>query len=344
MASPVVVILVLSADAQSPTTQAMLTTSRAALAGAVVVVQEVALLPSDAQALKAGSAAHADSVVVVTWPDGGSRARLHVRVLAEPKWADRDLTFSSGDAPAERGRSAGLTLATMLPAEAPTPLATTGGPAAPSAPAPSATTPSGPTPSSTAAAASPGSAAPPGSTASSGPSRARASRSHLELDAAGLGTFGFFGAAGAGGGEVALRLVLPELVTFRLGGGVRFGEIEHQVESTELTTATTRVAGGIVVHAARVRALELGVEVDAAVVNHSVSHLGSDGTRHTQARALGAGGLLVDAAWWFDRIALFGAAGVELALGETRVYVGNESRAVIPRARGIVLLGVRLRL
>lgn len=324
MATPVVVIVVQQADAHSPSTQAMVATARAALGGSTVLVQESVSPPTDEQALEVGATAHADAVVVVTWPDAGGHARLHFRVLSEPKWADRELTFTPADAPTERGRSAGLTIAALVPSEAPPPVAVV--PVAPPALPPPRDTP---VPERT-------------------PPRLRQKEptrpAQLQLDAAALGSFGFLGVAGAGGGELAVRVVLPELLTFRLGGGVRFGEIDARTEATELTTATSRITAGVVVHAARLRAFELGIGVDTAVVYHSVSRIALDGSRQTHGRFLGAGDLLFDGAYWFDRVALFAAAGVELALGETRVLVGSETLATIPRARGILLLGVRLRL
>jgi len=319
MASPVVVvILVLSSDAQSPTTQSMVSATRMALGTSTVVVQEVATPPSDEQAVKAGSKAHADAVVFVTWPEAGAHAHLHLRVLREPKWADRELTFTAADAPGERGRSAGLAIATMLPTDEPAP-----GPPPPVV-APPPLTEDRPTP------------PPPRVKPKEG------ARTHVELDAAALGTFGFLGTAHAAGGELAARLVLPELVTFRLGGGVRFGDLD--LPSDEAPTSAARVTAGVVVHAARIRSLDLGIGVDALVVRHSVSRFARDGTRETQSRFIGGGDLLFDAAYWFDRVAVFGAAGVELALGETRVIIGSETVATIPRARGVVVLGVRLRL
>lgn len=322
MASSVVLVVVLSSDAQTTSTQAMLGAARSALGGATVIVREVPAAPSDESALKAGKAAHADAVVVVTWPDAGAQAHLHVRVLTQAQWADRDLVFGSGDVASERGRSAGLALATMVPAETAEP--------APVAP-PVAVTPLPP---------------PKDPPTPIRPKPGTKPRALLELDAAALGTVGFVGTAGAAGGELALRLVVPELVTFRLGGGVRFGDLE-EIEGgsdNEASTATTRATVGVVVHAARTRALELGIGVDAGVVHHSVSRINTEGSRETHGRFVGAGDVVLDCAWWFDRVALFGAAGVELALGETRVIVGSRTATTIPPARGLLILGVRMRL
>lgn len=318
MASPVVLVVVLSSDAQSPGTISMVSTARAALAGATVVVQETSVPPSDDQALKAGKSAKADAVVVVTWPDAGSHAHVHLRVFSEPKWADRDLSFGAADAPTERGRSVGLTIAAMVPIE---------GATTPPRPAEKPETTEPPKDEVT----------PPAPPALKPKERPRA---HLELDAAGLGAFAFSGLAEAVGAELAVRVVIPELVTFRIGGGARFGEIE----AIEGPLSTTRGTVGVVVHAGRSRGFEFGIGVDAGVVHHSVSHYGADGARQTQARFIGVGDLVFDSAYWFDRVGIFAAPGVELALGETRVIVGSETVATIPRARGILLLGVRLRL
>lgn len=314
MSSPVVLVVVLSSDAQSPGTLSMVSTARAALAGATVVVQEAPAAPTDEQALKAGKSAKADAVVVVTWPDSGPHAHLHLRVFSEPKWADRDLSFGAADAPSERGRSVGLTIAAMVPIEG----ATT---PAPPPPPPEKPTNDAPPP-------------PPR------PQPKDAPRAYLELDAAALGTFGFTGQGEATGAELAARLVLPELITFRIGGGARFGEIE----SIEGPLSTTRGVAGVVVHAGRFRALDFGIGIDAGFVHHSVSRFGASGARETKSRFIGVGDLVFDAAYWFDRVGVFGAAGVELALGETRVLVGTETVATIPRARGLAMLGVRLRL
>ncbi|MBI2392396.1 MAG: hypothetical protein HYV09_22610 [Deltaproteobacteria bacterium] len=321
MAAPVVVvILIVASDAGSPATQTMVTTARAALGSAVVLVQEVPAPATDEQASKVGAQVHADAVVQVTWPaaqgDGG-KAHLHVRVFSQPAWTDRDLSFGSADAPTERGRAVGLAISTMVPVERPEPSE----PKKPERPTELAATPA--------------------PTAPTTPTRTRPPAPRFELDAAALGTFGFVGVANGAGGELAARLAVPESFALRLGGGVRFGEMDE----ARASTSTTRLSGGVSVHAARVGALDVAVQVDALLLHHSVTRKASDGAHVARGRFVGAADLLGEASLRLGpRVSVFGAAGIELATGETHVVVGSESVATIPRARGIVLLGVRLRL
>lgn len=112
----VVVVMVAAGDAADPETRAMVRTLERSLEqGSTVLVQETSSVPSDLAAEAAARAQSAESVVVIAWP-GRFRARVRVRSTSGT-WATREMQFSPGDQPDERGRTVGLIAATMVPGE-----------------------------------------------------------------------------------------------------------------------------------------------------------------------------------------------------------------------------------
>lgn len=117
--SLVVLVFVASNELHTPATDAMVASTRAAIGGGVVLVQEGA--PPDSEALGTGEALHADTVVEVTWTADHRIAHLHAHARGQPKWIDRDLSFAAVDDPGERGRAVGLAIAAIVPPEQPPP-------------------------------------------------------------------------------------------------------------------------------------------------------------------------------------------------------------------------------
>jgi hypothetical protein len=81
-----------------------------------VVLRTVDSLPADAAALALSRDAGADAVAEVRWLDAQrQQASVHVHVADEPSWRERLVGFAAADAPVERGRTIGFTIASMIP-------------------------------------------------------------------------------------------------------------------------------------------------------------------------------------------------------------------------------------
>ena len=138
------VVLVAAGAARDPTTVAMTAAARDALGGAAVEVRETRVLPNDEAALAAEANVHAEAVVEVGWADGRHRQatlRLHI-ATAGGRWIERVVRFKPSDAYAERGRTLGFAVASMLPEAGGAPGAsggTTAGPGAVAGPGPTST-------------------------------------------------------------------------------------------------------------------------------------------------------------------------------------------------------------
>lgn len=314
-AGVVVVVIIAASESSSPASDAMLTAARDALGeGALVLVHPQAMPVSDDAASNIGEKVSAGAVVTVTWPSDHTSAKLHVRVVREKRWVDRDLTFGAGDALAERGRAVGLEIASVVateakPAEPVPPPVVTEPPSAPprvEAPAPRPTV-----------------------RASSGPL----------LDAAFASILG--GNAGAFGGVFRPGFELAELARVRAVLGIGFGSIS----AASASSSTIRLGAGAGIVALRAGAWTGAVHIDALALRHGASRVAPDGSLEQQHRWIGAVGTLVDLDWRTSRhVGMFLDAGVELALGSTRVIVGDEVVGTIPRLRAVLDLGVRVRL
>ncbi len=130
-AALVVLVLVVAHDSGDPAAGAIQQAMVEALRGqAEVLVRTVDRLPSDDQALEQSHSAGAGVVAEVGWSDERS-AQATVHVHATEGWLDRRIGFSASDAPAERGRTVGFAIASLMPAPAVAPPAPIPAPAPP---------------------------------------------------------------------------------------------------------------------------------------------------------------------------------------------------------------------
>lgn len=115
MASPLIVVVVVAlADSSDEASRAMTRTVQDALAEtALVVVREEAHPDDNALLTKLGDTMHASAVVAVHWSDDG-HAQVRVYRMALHAWTARDVAFGADDPPAERGRSLGYGIASMV--------------------------------------------------------------------------------------------------------------------------------------------------------------------------------------------------------------------------------------
>jgi hypothetical protein len=96
------VVLIASGDAKDPVAQSM----DKALHQALGAETRVLFRP-----MSEGDAVTADAVVTIVWRENRVTLRMH----AGDRWIDREIGFAAGDADAERGRTLGFAIASMLP-------------------------------------------------------------------------------------------------------------------------------------------------------------------------------------------------------------------------------------
>lgn len=116
------IVLVAASEASSPTTHAMTRAVHEALGPtAHVIVHETSGDPNDTEALSVERREGSDAVVELVWSDRGHReATLRAHIARSRHWLDRTIGFRPSDADAERGRTLGFAVASILPeAEAP---------------------------------------------------------------------------------------------------------------------------------------------------------------------------------------------------------------------------------
>src|SRR5579872_2394910 len=114
----VLVILVGAGEASDPTTAAMDRATRTALTEptTVEVRESRASAPSDDEAIAIERSAHPIAIVELRWTEPTHRkAILRVHIAEEARWVNRTIPFRATDAFAERGRTLGFAIASMLP-------------------------------------------------------------------------------------------------------------------------------------------------------------------------------------------------------------------------------------
>jgi hypothetical protein len=347
MANPLVlVVFVAAVDAHDPSTAAMMRAARDALgSSATVTLQELERVPSDDEALDRARSAHADAVAEIIWATPQHlKASIHVHVEGAARWSDREIGFAVSDAPAERGRTLGFALASMLPdgasanARAPSP---TSEPPAPSSPSSTALTPTSPAPIPRAFV----------SGDARGVARSAERPTYVEtpqswrgaVDAAAIGSVGIGGYGGGVGAALGARWRFAPVLALRVSGGARSGEVGPAQASSFIMIG----ALGLALHTPESfsRRFEVGARADFLVMRLTLDHLDADdpSTVH-QSRWLTGADLLVEGTWLFSSSAgIFVATGIESALGSMDVYVAGARTAVVPAARVVSELGVLAR-
>ena len=344
----VLVVILAAADADDASTKAMVRVARDALGPtATVVTHEVGELPSDDEAVASTDALHPTAIAEVAWLDASHlHARLHAHVAGAPRWLDRQIGFEAVDAPAERGRTLGFALVSMLPDRAedaaPTPsrvvsTASAAPPLQARAPAHSrvdgATVVGGPTSSARRVRGDP-------------PARddalAHTSPGNRALEVAAIGSAGIDGNAGGIGASVGGRLyfgsVAPGLA-IRFAGGARAGEVPRAQASSLVIFGALGLAWDVPWRP--VSRLGFGVRADALLMRHQLSHLSSDDPAPVrQVQWIGGADALLDLYWTVSPNAgLFLGGGSELAFGTAEIYVANVRKAQVPPLRIVSELG-----
>ena len=322
-----VLVVVLSGASGEAGTRPIEDALHAALAKDATIVVRSATAPVSDEALKATALVEKASLLgVVTWDEKQRRASVRFVKPSEGPWTERDVRFQVADAPAERGRTVGFTLASMMPDEA----------FAPEPPPP------------TVAAKPVDSAptvvfAPPIVIDRVVPEKKAPPRANpLSVDLNTLGALSSDGYGGGVGGALALRVPLSGAFGMRFGGSARFGEVAVASVTSRVFVASAGVAWQPWLDDDRRWAL--GARLDALVIVHRVSHLSEDDVDpNVQSRALPGIDAAVEGAYRFtDRTAVVGALGAEVALGTTDLYVHDRRVAALTPLRGLAEVGLRI--
>jgi len=108
----VILLLVPPGDSQSPLVAGVVGAATRSLGADATVLVDVETSASEETALALGERLHVNAVVTLQWLDA-NRVALHVHWSGQTEWAHRFFAFNATDAPDERGRALGFTLAAM---------------------------------------------------------------------------------------------------------------------------------------------------------------------------------------------------------------------------------------
>jgi hypothetical protein len=356
MADPVTLFILVAAGERAELTRAMANATQDALGpSGHVFVREVAGEPSDAQALATQSAENAGVVVELSWTDARhQQASLRLHFANDRRWVDRTIGFARSDADAERGRTLGFAIASILP-QVPSPPAE-------EAP-PTGSVPSGAAPAESTRGASVVPAGPAGSepraeqhalsSVSPEPEHPRAitpapattRNVNFAIDVLAIGAMAAEkgDASGLGGAAAAQWFFVPHLA-LRLGGGVRDGDVRR----AQGNLLTVFGCGGVVFHPWRaVRPGRLGASIRAEylVVEQSLTHFGAGNTSSTvNSKPISGFGVTADATIRLaPDIQLVAGGGVEDVFAPIIVELSQHKPATtIPQLRVVAELGLRL--
>jgi hypothetical protein len=347
----VIGILMASGPGQAPGTAALVAALSEALTPGSSIVVEDATVISDADSLRLERELGAAAVVAVVVPGlanaGAVTFHVRVHVAGGDRWIDRRVTFPPGDTMVERGRTIGLTVASILLSEtALFPAAQdraqdrsqdraqdrsqdrsiVGTDASVEPPAPA-----------TAVAAVPGG---PGLSQHSAAVADSGTRSYaLELTA--VQATGVSGPATGLGGAAHFEMAATAGWWLRIGGGARGGSVAGLGGNDLVAWATIGGAWRLpaVIHGGR---FGIGACLDAGFVLHELSHTRAAGTTAYASRLLPQATVLVQGSWRMSSSwTAVAALGSEIAFGVTDVWVASKPVAHIPVVRGLALLGVR---
>jgi hypothetical protein len=337
MTALVLLFLVAPGESDAAVTLAMRQAAIQVLGSATaIVIRETPAGLSDAAAIGQRDALHAVVVVRLAWISRTHpRAELRLNLAGTTTWVSRDIGFEAKDAPAERGRALGYSVAAVVAGVTP-PRATsievvqTGSVAvSAAAPGPTADSPSIREAMTTSAAVAPGTD---GQT-----STAR----YFFLDAAGAVSTGFGGNAYGRGGHARIGWSPTRRLRVMLGAGARVGTIDvAHASATNLD-----ITAGAAFDLFSFWRVTVACRGDALLLLQSLSHFSDDDiTPVHHARWLPGFRPQVEVSIWPSRIAaIIVGGGWEVTAGHTDVYVRGAKVAVIPSSRMIGELGLRVR-
>jgi hypothetical protein len=301
----IVLLLVARGDMQQPAMAALTRAAESVLGPqSRIVFHEQPKALGDEEAIALADQMRASMVVTVTWSSDQSQAHVHVHFSERPGWLERDVSFSPRDPPAERGRTLGYEIATMVPDLPPT-----------QAPPPS---------------------APPAARPEERPLVPIAVHpSAWAVDLNGTGAVGG-DATGYGIGAGARWAFVPSAFV-RAGGSVRFGRV-----LPASATSTTWIPGVGVGYLPFVvpNRVRVGARADGLAI---FTELSRSSPAEARGRWTPGVDLMAEVEVAASPVAVGVAVGAEYAWGSTEVRVGETDTTTLPRLRLLAELGLRLR-
>lgn len=302
---------------------------------------------SDGAWLSAGRDEKAALVGVVTWSEKQRRVTVHFVRPEEGRWTDREIRFDATDASAERGRTVGFALASMVPEEV---LAKANAEAAANAAAnaTAAANANANTNATTATTATPSTTPQATPVARSQPAREEppptplGARQRPSIEAVGLGAIALGGYGGGLGASLAGRIPFGGGFRVRLAASARSSDIAPAQASSRVYAASAGLAWQTWVDAQR--RWSAGARVDAIVQRHQLVHFSADDPEPaTQARIVPEVGGALEVGWRFtEQAAVIAAVGLEAAMGTSSVVVRGQQVAEIAPVRGVGEAGLRV--
>jgi hypothetical protein len=332
MADPVTLFILVAAGERPDLTRAMAGATRDALgANAVVVVREVTGEPNDPEALALEHSESADAVAELSWTDARhQQASVKMHIAQDQRWVERSIGFLRLDADAERGRTLGFTIASILPLatpaltpapEIPAPVGTPGAPAtaSPSAPTLAVTIEHTPTSASEVTPA-------PSPPQPSAPAR----RLNLAVDALAIGAVATAENANVGtGGAIAAQWFPYRHLSLRVGGGLRGGTIDA---AQGANTLTTFASGGAAFHPWRTSVahpIGASLRADFLFLDESITHFGQSPGQSPEVQHRRFPGLdvVADVSWRFaPDVELVAGCGIEDLFGTAYLDIRGSGR------------------
>jgi hypothetical protein len=296
-------------------------------AATAVVIREAPPGLSDAAAIEQREALHAVVVVRMTWISRKQpRAELRVNLAGRKAWLSRDIGFEDQDAPAERGRALGYSIAAVVAGATP--------PRATSIEVVQTAPPKAAEPLTVPEAIHPSDA-----TAAGTEARASAPR-YFFLDATGALSTGFGGNAYGRGGQARIGWSTTPRLRLMIGAGLRVATIDVAHASANHVDVTAGAAFDLF----SFWRIAIAGRGDLLLVRQALSHFSDDdivAVHH--ARWLPGFRSQIEVSIRPSRIAaIIVGGGWELTAGHTDVYVRGAKVAVVPSSRIIGELGIRV--
>ncbi len=309
-AAGLLIFVIASRDGRDATLDAAVAAARETLGENATVQVEVSPAASDPGIVALEDERHAGAVATLRWDPSHTSATIHLHRAREGRWVDRTIVFRAADAPAERGRTIGFAVASMLPEQE-----------LPRAPEHRIII------------------APPPPTAHhpfDGPW-------HGSFDAQAVGALPFSGYGAGVGADLSGQWYLSRL-GFRLGAVIRAGD----VAPAQATSIMVSVAAGLEVRIVEPAAGErfgLALRFDMLATFLSLRHLDADDPSPVvQDRWLPGGDLVAEGTFQLGpATAIILGLGAEASLGSTNVYVARKPVATIEPIRLVGELGLRAR-
>lgn len=281
-------------------------------------VRALDMLPSDDDAVEMAADVHASAIFELSWDHAEHRrARLHFRLRPETPWNDRVLEFNADDDPAERGRTLGFAIASMVPA----------GPDAHSSPSSSPSKPAIDARGESELPLSPHKALPPPSGS---------------IEVVGAGSIGVQGNASAWGGAANLRWHWTDTLSTRWGASVRAGTVDVAQARSLLVHASAGLVWAPIPSTA-LRPFQLAGRASVLVMREGLSHYSADDpSAVTRERWLPGAEAGIETFWNFgSHTGFVTAIATEVAFGRTDVTLHGERVASLPPLRVVLQAGIR---